>query len=111
MRGGAGLVELFVPKEIYDIVASAAPPEVMVKPISSYAALRDEPIDIWAIGPGLGRAHAAEIRELIALAPQPMVIDADALNVLAQDPTLAAPMRRPAPPHPASRRNETPLPG
>ena len=31
LRGGAGLVELFVPKEIYPIVAAAAPAEAMVK--------------------------------------------------------------------------------
>lgn len=103
LRGGAGLVELFVPNDIYDIVASAAPPEAMVKPISSFAALRNEPVDIWAVGPGLGQAHSAEIRELVAIAPQSMVIDADALNILALDPTVLL--------HPKGPRLLTPHPG
>ena len=88
LRGGAGLVELFVPKNIYDIVASAAPPEVMVQPISSYASLLDEPIDVWAIGPGLGKKKAAQIRRLIKQTTKPMVVDADALNALAENPAL-----------------------
>ena len=55
LRAGAGLVELFVPEEIYEIVAAAAAPEVMVKPVKSYADLLEEPIDVWAVGPGLGQ--------------------------------------------------------
>ncbi len=85
LRGGAGLVELFVPEEIYEIVATAAPPEVMVKPVKSYAGLLEEPIDVWAVGPGLGKARAAEILALIRDAQQPMVIDADGLNLLAEN--------------------------
>ncbi len=85
LRGGAGLVELFVPEEIYEIVATAAPPEVMVKPVKSYADLLEEPIDVWAVGPGLGQARAAEILALIREAEQPMVIDADGLNILAEN--------------------------
>ena len=103
LRGGAGLVELFVPKDIYEIVASAAPPEVMVKPISSYASLRDEPIDIWAIGPGLGKKKTAQIRRLIKQTTKPMVVDADALNALAEDPALLR--------HCAGPRLLTPHPG
>jgi NAD(P)H-hydrate epimerase len=83
LRAGAGLVELFVPEEIYQIVAAAAAPEVMVKPVKSYADLLEEPIDVWAVGPGLGKSSAEEILELIRNAKQPMVIDADGLNILA----------------------------
>ncbi len=82
LRAGAGLVEVFVPEEIYEIVASAAPIEAMVKPISAYTSLGNEEVDAWGIGPGLGRAHAPEILEFIRNATQPMVIDADALNIL-----------------------------
>ena len=85
LRAGAGLVELFVREEIYEIVASAAPPEVMVRPFDSYAALLDENIDVWAIGPGLGQKDAGDVLRLIEETPKPMVIDADALNILAQD--------------------------
>ena len=33
-------------------------PEVMVKPIKSYDDLLEEPIDVWAVGPGLGKSRA-----------------------------------------------------
>jgi len=85
LRSGAGLVELFVPEEIYDIAAGAARPEVMVKPTRAYRDLFGEKIDVWAVGPGLGNANAARIRDLIARVEQPMVVDADGLNVLAEE--------------------------
>jgi len=83
LRAGAGLVEVFVPEEIYPIVASAAPVEAMVRPVRSYRKLFEEKIDCWALGPGLGKSHATEILELIKGAEQPMVVDADGLNILA----------------------------
>jgi hydroxyethylthiazole kinase-like uncharacterized protein yjeF len=84
LRAGAGLVEVFVPEDIYEIVASAAPMEAMVKPLRSYRDLLKQKADVWALGPGLGKAHAAEILELIEKVKQPMVIDADGLNILAE---------------------------
>ena len=84
LRAGAGLVEVFVPEEIYPIIASAAPVEAMVKPIRSYRKLLEEKIDIWAVGPGLGKLRASEILNLIEHAGQPMVVDADGLNILAE---------------------------
>src|SRR6266446_244502 len=84
LRAGAGLVEVFVPEEIYEIVASAAPMEAMVKPLQSYRDLLKEKTDIWALGPGLGKSRAAEVLELIEKAKQPMVIDADGLNILSE---------------------------
>jgi len=82
LRAGAGLVEVFVPEEIYEIVASAAPMEAMVKPVQSYRSLLKEKADVWAVGPGLGKSRADEILELIEKARQPMVLDADGLNIL-----------------------------
>jgi hydroxyethylthiazole kinase-like uncharacterized protein yjeF len=84
LRAGAGLVELFVPEEIYGIIATAAAPEVMVKPVKSYAELLEEPIDVWAVGPGLGKSRTEEVLELIRAARQPMVVDADGLNILSE---------------------------
>src|SRR5438477_2854072 len=84
LRAGAGLVEVFVPEEIYEIIASAAPVEAMVKPVRRYRDLLDEKeIDVWALGPGLGKARASEVLNLIENAPQPMIVDADGLNILA----------------------------
>ena len=86
LRGGAGLVELYVPKDLYSLVVSAAPPEAMVKPVRSYKDLLDQNVDVWAVGPGLGKERAAEVLRLIERARQPMVVDADALNILAEKP-------------------------
>src|SRR6266404_2922354 len=36
LRAGAGLVEVFVPEDIYEVVASSAPIEAMIKPIRRY---------------------------------------------------------------------------
>ncbi len=102
LRGGAGLVELFVPEEIYGIVAASVPPEAMVKPVKSYGSLLHENIDVWALGPGLGRAGATDVLELIGQARRPMVIDADGLNILSADMSVLA--KNPGPrlltPHP-----------
>jgi ADP-dependent NAD(P)H-hydrate dehydratase / NAD(P)H-hydrate epimerase len=85
LRAGAGLVELFVPKEIYSIVAAAAPAEAMVKPVRSYRHLLDEKVDVWALGPGLGTAEAKDLLKFIERATAPMVVDADGLNMLSGD--------------------------
>jgi len=84
LRAGAGLVEVFVPEEIYEIVAGAAFVEAMVKPVGSYRDLLKEKPDVWAVGPGLGKSRAAEIVELVEKANQPMVLDADGLNIVSE---------------------------
>ncbi len=84
LRAGAGLVEVFVLEEIYDIVASAAFMEAMVKPIASYRHLLKEKADVWAVGPGLGKSHAAQILELVEKVKEPMVLDADGLNIVSE---------------------------
>ncbi len=106
LRAGAGLVELFVPEEIYEIIAAAAAPEVMVKPVKFYADLLAEPIDVWALGPGLGKTRAAEILALIRDAKQPMVIDADGLNILAENIAMLKNVRGPRllTPHPGEMK-------
>jgi ADP-dependent NAD(P)H-hydrate dehydratase / NAD(P)H-hydrate epimerase len=85
LRAGAGLVELFVPKEIYSIVAAAAPAEAMVKPVRSNRDLLEEKIDVWALGPGLGKAEAKDLLKVIERATAPMVVDADGLNIVSSD--------------------------
>ena len=85
LRSGAGLVELFVAEDIYEITAAAAPPEVMVKATRAYRDLAGEKIDVWALGPGLGSGNGARIRDFIAHVEQPTVVDADGLNILADE--------------------------
>ncbi len=106
LRAGAGLVEIFVPEEIYEIVASAAPVESMVKPIRRYRDLLDEKIDIWALGPGLGKSRASEILNLIENVQQPMVVDADGLNILSEKIDILRSCRGPRllTPHPGEMK-------
>ena len=106
LRAGAGLVEIFVPEEIYEIVASAAPPEAMVKPVLSYRDLPNESSDAWGVGPGLGKERADEILYLMQSARRPMVIDADALNILSGKTALLKRCRGPRllTPHPGEMK-------
>ncbi len=113
LRAGAGLVELFVTNDVYPILAAAAAPEVMVKPIDSYRSLVQEPIDVWGVGPGLGREHSAEIIRFIESTAAPIVLDADALNMLAGEMRVL--QRSSAPrlltPHPGEMKRIFPAEG
>lgn len=88
-RAGAGLVTLAVPQKIYSIVAANCPPEVMPRPVDfgQVGPAYFDGFDAVAIGPGLGQ-HA-ETRKMVwqvmSSCPLPMVADADALNVVAQN--------------------------
>ncbi len=89
VRAGAGLVTLCVTPDIYAPVAAAAMPEVMVMPLDCYLAVLERPFDALAIGPGLGRENAGDAQDILAVCEYfkgPMVIDADALNLLAAGP-------------------------
>jgi NAD(P)H-hydrate epimerase len=106
LRAGAGLVEVFVPEEIYEIVAGSAPVEAMVKPIRRYRDLLEENVDVWAIGPGLGKSRASEILGLIENAQQPMIVDADGLNIVADKVDVLRSCRGPRllTPHPGEMK-------
>jgi NAD(P)H-hydrate epimerase len=83
LAAGAGVVTLFVTEESNPLIAPCAATEIMVQPVKSYLEVLDFRLDALAVGPGLGVSRAGEIRQLIERAPQPMVVDADALNILA----------------------------
>ena len=78
----------------------------MVKPMKTYAKLHDEAVDVWAIGPGLGKAHAKEIRAFVQRNEKPMVVDADALNVLSGHVNILKTCRGPRllTPHPGEMK-------
>ncbi|CAN5910503.1 NAD(P)H-hydrate dehydratase [soil metagenome] len=84
LRGGAGLVTLYVKEAIYPLLVTQVPSSVMVKVVRNYRDVLDDPLDALAIGPGLGFENQEEVRELMAIAKVPAVIDADALTILAQ---------------------------
>jgi NAD(P)H-hydrate epimerase len=97
LRSGAGLVTVAAPASAQPIVAAGAP-EIMTEPLPETAAgaldraalapLRDllGARDVLAIGPGLGTDPAtAEVVGALAGDPgKPAILDADALNVLAE---------------------------
>jgi len=98
-RAGAGLVTLAVPRAFYPIVAAACPPEIMPRPFDDWTdllgngaarsggAAATSPYDALALGPGLGQDPQTQqaLRQLVARATIPTVIDADGLNALGAD--------------------------
>jgi NAD(P)H-hydrate epimerase len=101
MRAGAGLVTAAVPAKAMAVVSLIAP-ELMTWPLeatgsgyisdSNLAPARLAQLldgkSVLAIGPGLGQSieTATFTRELLAATRIPAVIDADALNILAENP-------------------------
>lgn len=88
LRTGAGRVSIAThPSHAAIVVASR--PELMSHAVANAADLEPllEKADVLAFGPGLGRsAWAQEMYERISTVTQPMVWDADALNLLAANP-------------------------
>lgn len=106
LRGGAGLVRVAVPAEILPIVASANPCYLSAGLLqddqgqlnkSAAAALLDiaHANDVIAAGPGLGQSAAITqlIDALLTQSTKPLVLDADGLNAVQQNPGK---LRRPA---------------
>jgi hydroxyethylthiazole kinase-like uncharacterized protein yjeF len=86
LRVGAGLVTVAVaPENVAAIVAGR--PELICVPLTSSEALSEpvERADVIAIGPGLGRTPwARSALEVVMRAGKPLVVDADALNIIAE---------------------------
>ena len=97
LRSGAGLVTVATPASCLPILASMAP-EFMTEPLAEtssgtvVAAAIDAVLgfqhDVIACGSGLGRGPAVAefVRALLDKSTVPLVLDADALTVLADDP-------------------------
>ena len=116
LRGGAGLVQLGVPRAVQPIVAGYEPSYMVLGlpddnegrlSLAALGKIRElaESATALAIGPGIGRS--SELVELVASlyqrVAQPMVIDADGLNALAAQPEILS--------QPAGPRILTPHPG
>ena len=89
LRGGAGLITLFVKESDYPLILPLVPVEVMVRPVKNYREVLDENLDALAIGPGLGEA-GTDVLTVIREFKNPAVIDADALNLIARRSSLTA---------------------
>lgn len=95
LRTGAGLVTAFVPVVSRDVMQEAVP-EVMTYTGSDQNFLSGriafEKFDAIGVGPGIGTARETEstLKNLIGEYAGPMVWDADALNLLAENKTWLA---------------------
>lgn len=116
LRSGAGLVYVGIPQSLSPIVERKLTEAVKVPLPDSDGALAYEALgkvlkllkdkDVLAMGPGLSkRAQTAElVKALIKKIPEtlPVVIDADAINILSEEPKLLKALKAPAvlTPHP-----------
>ncbi len=90
LRAGAGLVTVAGhPDNVGAVIA--ARPELIYLPSVSDAGVAEaaRAADVLAIGPGLGRDEWARQSwsQVLRVEGKPVVVDADALNLLAQEPT------------------------
>ncbi|MBI3560186.1 MAG: NAD(P)H-hydrate dehydratase [Gammaproteobacteria bacterium] len=90
LRCGAGLVSLAT-RHAHAAVLNATRPELMVHGVEDDKAFQTlaERASVIAIGPGLGQGPwAKQLFDLAMESGLPLVVDADALNLLAQQPSL-----------------------
>lgn len=109
MRTGAGLVSAAVPAPALPIVAGFTP-ELMTHPLAASDAGEILPVNaspqllpallkgitVLAVGPGMGQGNDAQqfFALLLNLTQQPVVIDADGLNILSHLPAMLSQLAR-----------------
>lgn len=99
LRGGAGLVRLAVPQEIFPLVAAANPcylTALLPQDAEGRLALAALPEllrlaqdhEVVALGPGFGKSpdHLPVLAAVLAQVRAPLVIDADGLNAFVPEP-------------------------
>lgn len=118
-RSGCGLVEILTPFENRIILQSALPEAIITcydstAPDNNVIASAVSRADAVAVGCGLGQTPgAAEVLEtLLTAAKSPLIIDADALNIISNKPGLWELIRVPAviTPHPGEMSRLSGLP-
>jgi NAD(P)H-hydrate epimerase len=88
LRVGAGLVTVAMAPDNLAAIAAGCP-ELICHPVAKAQDLSEalERADVVAIGPGLGRTHwARALFDCVLSCDKPLVVDADALNLLAESP-------------------------
>ncbi len=90
LRAGAGLLTLHIPRLLYDIIQVSVPEALCsVDKSDEFFTGSDnlQKYDAVAIGPGLGTAPETltGLKKLFSQYQNPIVIDADALNIIASD--------------------------
>ena len=85
-RTGSGLVTCLIPEEERGALATAVPEAMCVfDDMQDFAAY-----DAIGIGPGLGLDNGELLKKILGAIHKPVVLDADALNCLAKDPSIWA---------------------
>jgi hydroxyethylthiazole kinase-like uncharacterized protein yjeF len=113
LRSGAGLVRCFCHPEIYSLIATATP-EVMVTPHQPSEPWPSEALESGALlaGPGIGINPQSQeaLGRLISGYSGPLVIDADALRIIARNPgwRTSLPPKTILTPHPGEFRELAP---
>ena len=95
LRAGSGLVQAAVPAELFPILQTAVPEATCIERDFSKTDLGR--YDAIAIGPGLGKSPeaCASIEELLTAFNGPLVLDADALNIISEREWHSMLMKRP----------------
>lgn len=86
LHSGAGLITLYCHPSAYPLLATRVAPEIMVRPVSTYADISEPQAQALLIGPGLGIPNPTEACALRRLAEHfsgTVILDADALNLAA----------------------------
>lgn len=88
-RIGAGMVKVATPEE-NRVILQQAVPEALLETGEDLTVSLNEWADVVAVGPGLGRDERAKrlLVQVIEGCDLPLVVDADGLNLLAEDPKL-----------------------
>lgn len=91
LRGGAGLVRVALPPALQPLLPVAVPPATTIARTSARVGAELDAVDAVVVGPGLGATPATGrlVRAILRRARCPVVLDADALNVLAPLPRRA----------------------
>ena len=105
LRGGAGLVTIGTPDVVQLTVAAElscamtlplpSRKGALTSPGAAAARVAADQADAVAIGPGLTTAVAPFLRRFLRGLATPVVVDADALNLVAREPTLLASTKGP----------------
>lgn len=92
LRVGAGLVSVAAHPSVAGLLTNGRP-EIMAHPVGSVGDLKAllQRASVVAVGPGLGQsAWAVELFACLRTVRQPLVVDADGLNLLAAEPETRA---------------------
>ncbi len=93
LRTGVGMLTSHIPRKGYEIIQTTIP-EAMVSLDTNDEFISEFPYkikyDAIGIGPGIGTSHQTTdaLRELLSKSDVPLVLDADALNILSQNQWL-----------------------